>query len=44
MPRDIARWVRFAISEGWVPEKHGPTFALNVPPEQLELERIKFVE
>ena len=39
-PADVARWIRQAIREGWVPEVNGPQYRLRVagPPPRREAE------
>jgi hypothetical protein len=43
MPRDIERWIRFAISQGWVPTANGPPLSVQVPADQLETDRVELV-
>jgi hypothetical protein len=43
MPRDIERWIRFAISQGWSPSGSGPPLSLQVPPDQLDVDRVELV-
>jgi hypothetical protein len=43
MPRDMERWIRFALSQGWTPTSKGPPLLMSLPPEQLEADRVELV-
>ena len=43
VPRDIERWIRFAISQGWTPTGSGPPLSVQVPLEQLDADRVRLV-
>jgi hypothetical protein len=43
MPRDIERWIRFAMSQGWVPTVKGHPLSVTIPRDQLEADRVELL-